>query len=254
VRPPVNPIIRWSGWLAIAAAIVWSAWSTEVSPGRLIEGFPFMLDFIRRMLPPDPSVLGQALRGALQTLQIAVVGTAAGAVLALPVAFAAARTTAPAWAFYWTRSTLNVFRAMDTLVYALFFVAAVGLGPFPGVLAVVVYTATVLAKLYSEAIEAMDPLPVEAVEAVGATRLQVLRWGVVPQLVPHFLSFTLYRFETNIRAAAVLGFVGAGGIGFYIQTYLRLLNYPAASTVLLVLVVMVMVVDFASSRLRARLV
>ncbi len=247
-------MVRWSGWLAIAVAIIWSAWSTEVSPGRLIEGFPFMLDFIRRMLPPDPSVLGQALRGALQTLQIAVVGTAVGAVLALPVAFAAARNTAPAWAFYWTRSALNVFRAMDTLVYALFFVAAVGLGPFPGVLAVVVYTATVLAKLYSEAIEAMDPLPVEAVEAVGATRLQVLRWGVVPQLVPHFLSFTLYRFETNIRAAAVLGFVGAGGIGFYIQTYLRLLNYPAASTVLLVLVVMVMVVDFASSRLRARLV
>jgi len=247
-------MVRWSGWLAITAAIIWSAWSTEVSPGRLIEGFPFMLDFIRRMLPPDPSVLGQALRGALQTLQIAVVGTAVGAVLALPVAFAAARNTAPAWAFYWTRSALNVFRAMDTLVYALFFVAAVGLGPFPGVLAVVVYTATVLAKLYSEAIEAMDPLPVEAVEAVGATRLQVLRWGVVPQLVPHFLSFTLYRFETNIRAAAVLGFVGAGGIGFYIQTYLRLLNYPAASTVLLVLVVMVMVVDFASSRLRARLV
>jgi len=254
MRPPVIPVVQWSGWLAIAAAIIWSAWSTEVSPGRLIEGFPFMLDFLRRMLPPDPSVLGQALRGALQTLQIAVVGTAVGAVLALPVAFAAARNTAPAWAFYWTRSALNVFRAMDTLVYALFFVAAVGLGPFPGVLAVVVYTATVLAKLYSEAIEAMDPLPVEAVEAVGATRLQVLRWGVVPQLVPHFLSFTLYRFETNIRAAAVLGFVGAGGIGFYIQTYLRLLNYPAASTVLLVLVVMVMVVDFASSRLRARLV
>ena len=123
-----------------------------------------------------------------------------------------------------------------------------------GVLAVVVYTATVLAKLYSEAIEAMDPGPVEAVEAVGATRLQVLRWGVVPQLLPQFLSFTLYRFETNIRAATVLGFVGAGGIGFYIQTYLRLMNYPAASTMLLVLVAMVMLVDFASSRLRARLV
>ena len=132
--------------------------------------------------------------------------------------------------------------------------AAVGLGPFPGVLAVVVYTATVLAKLYSEAIEAMDPGPVEAVEAVGGTRLQVLRWGVVPQLLPQFLSFTLYRFDTNIRAAAVLGFVGAGVIGFYIQTYLRLMNYPAASTVLLVLVAMVMLVDFASSRLRARLV
>jgi phosphonate ABC transporter permease subunit PhnE len=245
---------RWVGGAAVAAAFIWSAWSTEVSLGRLIEGVPFMLDFLGRMLPPDPSVLGQAIKGAVQTLQIAVVGTAAGAFLALPVAFAAARNTSRRWVFYWTRSALNTLRAVDTLVYALFFVAAVGLGPFPGVLAVVVYTATVLAKLYSEAIEAMDPGPVEAVEAVGATRLQVLRWGVLPQLVPQFLSFTLYRFETNIRAAAVLGFVGAGGIGFYIQTYLRLLNYPAASTVLLVLVAMVMLVDFASSRLRARLV
>ena len=161
--------------------------------------------------------------------------------------FAAARNAAPPWLFYWARSVLNAFRAVDTLVYALFFVAAVGLGPFPGVLAVMVYTATVLAKLYSEAIEAIDP-------GTGATTLQVLRWGVLPQLVPQFLSFTLYRFETNIRAAAVLGFVGAGGIGFYIQTYLRLLNYPAAATVLLVLIGLVMIVDFASSRLRARLV
>ena len=118
----------------------------------------------------------------------------------------------------------------------------------------IVYTATVLAKLYSEAIEAIDPGPVEAVKAAGATPLQVLRWGVLPQLVPQFLSFALYRFETNIRAAAVLGFVGAGGIGFYIQTYLRMLNYPAASAVLLVLVGLVMLVDFTSSKLRARLI
>ena len=94
----------------------------------------------------------------------------------------------------------------------------------------------------------------EAVAATGATQLQLLRWGILPQLVPQFLSFTLYRFETNIRAAAILGFVGAGGIGFYIQTYLRMLNYPAASTVLLVLIALVMVVDFGSSRLRSRLV
>ena len=220
----------------------------------MIEGVPFMLDFLRRMMPPDLSVLGQALTGALQTLEIAVVGTGVSAVLALPVGFAAARNVAPPWLFYGARSVLNVFRAIDTLVYALFFVAAVGLGPFPGVLAVVAYTATVLAKLYSEAIEAIDPGPVEAVAATGASRLQVLRWGVLPQIVPQFLSFTLYRFETNIRAAAILGFVGAGGIGFYIQTYLRTLNYPAASAVLLVLIAMVMLVDFASSRIRARLV
>jgi phosphonate transport system permease protein len=245
---------RWAAWAVILGAIVWSAVETEVSLGRMIEGLPFMWDFLRRMIPPDLSVLGNALRGAIETIQIAVVGTAVAAVLALPMGFAAARNAAPPWLFYWARSVLNAFRAVDTLVYALFFVAAVGLGPFPGVLAVMVYTATVLAKLYSEAIEAIEPGPVEAVRATGATTLQVLRWGVLPQLVPQFLSFTLYRFETNIRAAAVLGFVGAGGIGFYIQTYLRLLNYPAAATVLLVLIGLVMIVDFASSRLRARLV
>jgi phosphonate transport system permease protein len=250
----VSSSARWAGGLAIAAALAWSLWSTDVSLRRLVEGIPFMLEFVRRMLPPDPSVLGQALRGAGQTLQIALLGTAVAAVLAVPLALAAARNTAPRWIFYATRTWLNVFRAIDTLVYALFFVAAVGLGPFPGVLAVIVYTTTVLAKLFSEAIEAMDPGPVEAVQAVGANRVQVLRWGVLPQLGPEFVSFTLYRFETNIRAATVLGFVGGGGIGFYIQTYLRLLNYPAASTVLLVLIVMVMLVDFTSSRLRARLI
>ena len=245
---------RWAGWAAIIALFLWSAWATEVSLARTVEGIPFVLDFLRRMVPPDFSVVGHALRGATQTLQIAIVGTAIAAVLALPVGFLAARNMSPPWLFYGARSILNLFRAIDTLVYALIFVAAVGLGPFPGVLAVVAYTATVLAKLYSEAIEAIDPGPVEAVAATGASRLQLLRWGVLPQLVPQFLSFTLYRFETNIRAATILGFVGAGGIGFYIQTYLRMLNYPAASTMLLVLIVLVMVVDFASSRLRARLV
>jgi phosphonate transport system permease protein len=250
----MSRVERWVIWLSVLAAFIWSAWATEVSARRMVEGLPFMLDFIRRMVPPDLAVLGNAVTGAIQTLEIAVVGTVTAAVLALPLGFAAARNAAPAGLFYAMRSLLNVFRAVDTLVYALFFVAAVGLGPFPGVLAIIVYTATVLAKLYSEAIEAIDAGPVEAVKAAGATRLQVLRWGVLPQLVPQFLSFVLYRFETNIRAAAILGFVGAGGIGFYIQTYLRMLNYPAASAVLLVLVALVMLVDFASSRLRARLV
>lgn len=245
---------RWGGIACVLALFLWSAWETELSLSRIVEGLPFMADFLRRMVPPDLSVLGNAARGALQTLQIAVVGTTAAAVAALPLGFVAARNVAPAWLFYLARSVLNALRAIDTLVYALFFVAAVGLGPFPGVLAVVAYTTMILAKLYSEAIEAIDPGPVEAVTAAGATRLQVLRWGVVPQLLPLFISFTLYRLETNIRAAAILGFVGAGGIGFYIQTYLRLLNYPAASTVLLVLIALVMAVDFTSSRIRQRLI
>src|SRR5436309_4909216 len=234
--------------------IVWIAWDTGADPVRRLRGVPWMLEFVRRMVPPDLTVLPAALRGALKTFEIALLGTAAAAVLAVPLGFLSARNVAPPTLYYPVRTGLNFFRSIDTLVYALLFVAAVGLGPFPGVLAVVAYTTTSLAKLYSETIEGIDPGPVDAITATGATRLQVLRFGVLPQVLPLFLSYVLYRLETNIRAATVLGFVGAGGIGFYLQTYLRMIDYPAASTVLLVTVAMVMVVDAVSSRLRARLV
>lgn len=237
-----------------ATALAWAAWDTGADPVRLARGVPWMLDFVRRMLPPDLRVLPAALAGALTTLEIALLGTAVAAVLALPLGFVSARNMAPAPLFHAARAVLNFFRSVDTLVYALVFVAAVGLGPFPGVLAVVAYTTTSLAKLYSEAIEGIDRGPVDAVTATGATRLQVMRFGVLPQVLPLFLSYVLYRLETNIRAATVLGFVGAGGIGFYLQTYLRMIDYPAASTVLLVTVAMVMAVDAVSSRLRERLV
>jgi phosphonate transport system permease protein len=240
--------------LAVLAIYGWFLAATEVSLPRFLRGIPWMADFVRRMVPPDLSVLSSAVVGALQTLQIAVVGTTVAALLALPLGFLSARNVAPASLFYPARALLNFFRSIDTMVYALFFVASVGLGPFPGVLAVVAYTVMTLAKLYSEAIEGIEPGPVEAIAATGASRLQVLRFGVLPQVLPLFASYILYRLETNIRAATILGFVGAGGIGFYIQTYLRMINYPAASAVLLVLVAMVMGVDFASSRLRARIV
>jgi phosphonate transport system permease protein len=232
----------------------WIAWDTSADPVRLARGLPWMLDFFRRMLPPDLTVLPAALLGALKTVEIALLGTTVAAVAALPLGFLSARNVAPPPLFYPARAVLNFFRSIDTLVYALVFVAAVGLGPFPGVLAVIAYTTTSLAKLYSEAIEGIERGPVDAITATGATRLQVLRYGVLPQVLPLFLSYVLYRLESNIRAATVLGFVGAGGIGFYLQTYLRIIDYPAASTVLLVTVAMVMVVDAVSSRLRDRLV
>ena len=235
-------------------ALGWAAWDTGADPIRLARGVPFILDFLWRTMPPDPRVLPSALAGALTTVEIALLGTAVAAVLALPLGFVSARNVAPAPLFHPARSVLNFFRSVDTLVYALVFVAAVGLGPFPGVLAVVAYTTTSLAKLYGEAIEGIEPGPVDAITATGATRLQILRFGVLPQVLPLFLSYILYRLETNIRAATVLGFVGAGGIGFYLQTYLRMIDYPAASTVLLVTVAMVMLVDGVSSRLRDRLV
>ena len=232
----------------------WTVWDTGADPMRLLRGLPWIADFLRRMLPPDLAVLPAAVKGAVLTVEIALLGTVAAAVLALPLGFLSARNVAPPPVFYPARTVLNLFRSVDTLVYALIFVAAVGLGPFPGVLAVVAYTTTSLAKLYSEAIEGIEPGPVDAITATGATRLQVLRYAVLPQVLPLFLSYVLYRLESNIRAATVLGFVGAGGIGFYLQTYLRLIDYPAASTVLLVTVAMVMVVDAISSRLRDRLV
>jgi phosphonate transport system permease protein len=247
-------LLRLLLFLIAAAVYAKFLWDTEVSLLKLQRGLPWMADFVVRMFPPDCSVAGSAVKGAFQTLEIAVVGTGIAAVLALPLGFLSARNVAAPPVFYGMRGLLNVFRSIDTMVYALFFVAAVGLGPFPGVLAVVVYTTMSLAKLYSEAIEGIDPGPVEAITATGATRLQILRYGVMPQIAPLFISYVLYRLETNIRAAAILGFVGAGGIGFYIQTYLRMMNYPAAACVLLVLVAMVMLVDFASSQIRKALV
>jgi phosphonate transport system permease protein len=236
------------------AALAWVAWDTGADPVRFVRGLPWIVDIVGRMLPPDLRVLPAALLGALKTVEIALLGTAVAAVLALPLGVVSARNVAAPGLFYPARAVLNFFRSVDTLVYALIFVAAVGLGPFPGVLAVVAYTTTSLAKLYSEAIEGIDRGPVDAITATGATRLQILRFGVLPQVLPLFLSYVLYRLETNIRAATILGFVGAGGIGFYLQTYLRMIDYPAASTVLLVTVAMVMVVDALSSKLRERLV
>jgi phosphonate transport system permease protein len=238
----------------VAILFVAVAWHIDADPVRLARGLPWMWDFVRRMVPPDFRVLRSALVGAVGTIEIALLGTGVAAALAIPLGFLSARNVSPPAVYYAVRAALNFFRSIDTLVYALLFVAAVGLGPFPGMLAVVAYTTTSLAKLYSETIEGIDPGPVDAIRATGATRLQVLRFGMLPQVLPLFLSFVLYRFESNVRAATVLGFVGAGGIGLYLQTYLRMIDYPAASTVLLVTVVMVMVVDFASARIRARLV
>jgi phosphonate transport system permease protein len=246
---------RWRAAIFVTVALLaWTAWDTGADPVRFWLGIPWMLDFVRRSLPPDLSVLAAALEGAWRTFEIALLGTAVSAVLAVPLGFLTARNVTPSPVFYPARAVLSFFRSIDTLVYALLFVAAVGLGPFAGVLAVVAYTTTSLAKLYSETIEGIDPGPVEAITATGATRLQILRFGVLPQVVPLFLSYILYRLESNIRAATVLGFVGAGGIGFYLQTYLRMLDYRAASTTLLVTIAMVVAVDFASSRFRALLV
>jgi len=193
------------------------------------------------------------------TIFLGIIATAMSIVIALPLSFLGARnimTGNPITAAIYgiVRVVFTVVRSIDVLIVVILAVILFGLGNAAGVFALAFHNIGVLGKLYSEAIEGIDPGPVDAITATGATMLQILRYGVLPQVLPLFASYVLYRLETNIRAATVLGFVGAGGIGFYLQTYLRMIDYRAASTVLLVTVVMVMVVDYASSRLRARLV
>src|SRR5262249_35496626 len=148
------------------------------------------------------------------------------------------------------RFVLNFNRSIDTLILALIFVSAVGLGPLPGVLALAIHTVGALGKLFYEAIETLDPGPVEAMRSVGATRLQVIRWGIWPQFAPHFISIALFRFELNVRVSTVLGLVGAGGIGFLLITYMRGAEYGKVTVVIAAIVALVMALDAISSRLR----
>jgi phosphonate transport system permease protein len=240
--------------LAVLAIYGWFLAATEVSLPRFLRGVPWMADFVRRMVPPDLSVLSSAVVGALQTLQIAVVGTTVAALLALPLGFLSARNVAPASLFYPARALLNFFRSIDTMVYALFFVASVGLGPFPGVLAVVTYTVMTLAKLYSEAIEGIDPGPIEAIQATGATRLQTIMYAVVPQMISPFVSFSIYRWDVNVRMSTVIGLVGGGGVGFILVQYIRLLDYRAAGIAVWFIAVTVAILDYVSAEIRARFV
>ncbi|HEY9723976.1 MAG TPA: phosphonate ABC transporter, permease protein PhnE [Oscillatoriaceae cyanobacterium] len=194
----------------------------------------------------------QTVLGAvLQTIQMALAGTFLSLLIAFPLSFFAARNTSPHPAVYHTvKLAINFFRTIPDFAVGLVLIAAVGLGAFPGTLALAFHTTTVLTKLFAESIEDIDEGVVEALKATGARRMQVLAYAVVPQVMPSFISFLLYRFETNIRAAAVLGLIGAGGIGFIMMTDFRMFQYPQAAMTVLVLIVLVMVVDYMSARLR----
>jgi len=254
--PPPRPFtwVTAMGYFVFAVLAVityWSGAAVEFSLPRLIEGLPFMGDFLSRMWPPDTNVLPRVLTDTLLTIQLAWIATVVSALISLPIGFLAASNifdNKPLRAgviFF-----LNADRAIDALILALFFVSAVGLGPFPGTLALAIHSVGMLGKLFADAIEAIDRGPIEALESAGAGKLAVIRWAVWPQVAPHFISFFLFRFELNIRVAVVLGLVGAGGIGFLLTQYMRLFQYQKVATVILVILVLVMVVDYFSSKLR----
>jgi phosphonate transport system permease protein len=194
----------------------------------------------------------QTVVGAtLETVQMALAGTFLALFVAFPVGFLAARNTTPHPAVYYAvRGVLNFLRTIPDLALGLLFVAAVGLGAFAGTLALAVHTATVLGKLLSESVENIDEGIVEAIRATGAGYAQTLSFAVLPQILPDLISLTLYRLETNIRAASVLGLIGAGGIGYLMSTSFRTFQYQEAAAIVVVLIALVMLVDYLSSRLR----
>lgn len=194
----------------------------------------------------------QTIVGAtVETVQMALAGTFLALLVAFPLGFLAARNTTPhPGVYHMARLILNFLRTIPDLALGLLFVAAVGLGAFAGTLALFIHTATVLGKLLSESVENIDEGVVEAIRATGAGYTQVLTFAVLPQILPDLISFTLYRLETNIRAASVLGLIGAGGIGYLMNTSFRTFQYQEAAAIVLVLIVLVMVVDYASYRLR----
>ena len=198
----------------------------------------------------------QTVVGAtLETVQMALAGTFLAVLVAFPLGFLAARNTTPhRFVYYGVRSALNLVRTIPDLALGLLFVAAVGLGAFAGTLALAIHTATVLGKLLSESVENIDEGVVEAIRATGAGYSQILSFAVLPQILPDLISLTLYRLETNIRAASVLGLIGAGGIGYLMNTSFRTFQYQEAAAIVLVLIALVMLVDHLSSRLRALVV
>lgn len=242
------------GACVIVWALQWSAAGAQLSWTELAAGLPQIIDFLGRTLPPDLRILDRLVAPALETVQIAVWGTLLAVLPAIPLSFLAARNLqSRRWVYQSTRQVLNVVRSINELILALVFVSAVGLGPFPGVLALALHGAGMLGKFFADAIEEIDQGPLEALRATGARPLQIIVFGVLPQVITAWIAVVLYRFEVNLRSATVLGMVGAGGLGFELVSSLKLFRYPETATCIIVITVMVVVADTLSSHLRHRI-
>jgi phosphonate transport system permease protein len=241
------------GGFALLVILIQAGFVVHARPQDLITGANGMADIISRSVPPDFSQFKSELWPALETVDIAVFGTFFAVVLALPLAILAARNTTPARpAYVAARAVIALCRAIPDLVWALLFVTAVGLGPFPGALALTVHSIGMLGRLLAEVIEDMDMGPMEALGSTGAGRLQVFSHAVVPTVLPSLLGISLFRLDENIRSSLVLGFVGAGGIGFQLLTAINLFQYRTASLLLVMTFVIVIGAERMSAALRKR--
>jgi phosphonate transport system permease protein len=246
--------LRVVGVLVALLVVVQSLWVVEARPQDLITGFHGMVDIVRRAVPPDFSKLPAALWPALETIDIAIFGTLVGLILAVPLAVLAASNVTPSrLVYYLARGIIGFTRAVPDLVWALLFVTAVGLGPFPGGLALAVHSLGMLGRLFAETIEHMDMAPIDALSLTGARPIQVFSHGIIPSVLPSLLGISLYRLDENIRSSLVLGFVGAGGIGFQLLTAMNLFQYREVSLLLIITFVIVLAAERLSALLRQKL-
>lgn len=242
-------------WSGLFGLLIWSFWPAEMFKLPLLgTNAPRMGEYIAGFFQLDLDGWEVYARQTLITVQIALWGTVVAVVAAIPFGLLASRNIAPVWIVQPVRRLMDAFRAINELVVAAIFVAAVGLGPFAGVMALALHTTGVLAKLFSEAVEAIDDGPVEGVRATGAGPMNEVVWGVIPQVIPLWASYALYRFESNTRAATILGLIGAGGIGQVLIQNIRSFEYGKTATILLIIIAAVTAVDLISQMLRRRLV
>jgi phosphonate transport system permease protein len=221
---------------------------------RFIEGAPAIAQLAGEMVPPDFARWRHWIKPLADTLAMSIAGTALAVLLSLPLALAAAHNTTPHPLLYQTaRTLLAAFRSVPEIILGILFVAAVGFGALPGVLALALHSTGMVGKFYAEAIEHVDPRPLEAARAAGATRFQVITHAVLPQVFPQLADITIYRWENHFRASAVLGIVGAGGIGFELMAALRLIKYDEVAAILLTILACVVVVDATGAALRRKL-
>lgn len=239
--------------LVVILVYGWALQGLKVDLETLKTSWPYITDFISRLFPPDPQVIDIAIKALIETVQMSLWGTTLGAIISLPIAIASARNVAPRWLQWLANLLQNAVRSVPSIILGLIFVAATGLGAPAGTLALGIYTIGYLAKFYQQAIEAVDSRSIESLEVIGASKLQIAQYGILPQVLPLGLGYTLWMFEYNIRAASVLGVVGAGGIGFQLKSYIDGFEYHKATTMMLVLLIVVTVIDTFSSQLRRRL-
>ncbi len=227
-----------------------ASFNVGADPVDFVEGIPNLAIIAEEFTEVEPKLFDTALLSMFETLQMAFIGTVVGVAIALPLSMFAARNLNSKWVYAPVRAILAAIRTFPSILWAILFVIMVGLGPFAGILAIIMYTIGFVAKLQYESIETVDTEPMDAVSSIGVSKWQLIRYVVLPESAPHLLSQILYMFEYNVRQSSILGLVGAGGIGFYIINYIKFFEYGKAAVFMLVVLAVVLVIDWVSVKIR----